>query len=146
MRSPLAIAAWHELKKGARDLRPSDPDEEFHEVRKRAKRPIHGRADRADTASSVQPLRRSLHSPDDPGSEHYSASTRTPSSPARRSNSQLAEHADDPGFVEAAGRLLDTQKNAARTARTEFFKVWDKLDRKKSRRWMKYRVESPAKA
>ncbi len=59
---------------------------------------------------------------------------------------QLAEHTDDPGFVEAAGRLLDTQKNAARAARAEFFNVWDKLDRKKSRRWMKTESKAHAKA
>ena len=35
---PLARAAWRRLKKSAKHLRPTDPDEPFHEVRKRAKR------------------------------------------------------------------------------------------------------------
>ncbi len=35
---PLARASWRRLRKAASDLRPSDPDESFHEVRKRAKR------------------------------------------------------------------------------------------------------------
>ena len=35
---PLAARAWRRLKKCGGVLRPSDPDEAFHEVRKRAKR------------------------------------------------------------------------------------------------------------
>ena len=34
----MAAAAWRRLKKQGRGLRPSDPDAEFHELRKRAKR------------------------------------------------------------------------------------------------------------
>jgi len=138
---PLAIAAWRRLKKGARDLRPSDPDEEFHEVRKRAKSARY-------TAELIAPVlhRRSANrfirlttQVHNVLGEHQDAIVAS-----QAIERQLAEHTDDPGFVEAAGRLLDTQKNAAQTARDKFFMVWDKLDRKKLRRWM--RIESKANA
>jgi hypothetical protein len=48
----------------------------------------------------------------------------------------LARHAGGPAFESAARRLLDTQARAARDARADFFDAWDKLDRKKSRRWL----------
>ncbi len=49
----------------------------------------------------------------------------------------LEQHVDDAQFAEAAGRLLKAEQAAARAARAAFFTVWDKLDRKKVRRWMK---------
>jgi CHAD domain-containing protein len=143
---PLAIAAWRKLKRKARALRPSDPDEEFHEVRKRAKRArytaeliapvLHRRSSRSANrfirlTTQVQTLL----------GEHQDATLA-----GQAIESQLAEHTDDPGFAEVAGRLLDTQKNAARTARAEFFNVWEKLDRKTSRRWMKIESKTHAKA
>jgi CHAD domain-containing protein len=141
---PVAIAAWNKLKKRARDLGPSDPDEDVHEVRKRAKRARY-------TAELIEPVlhRRSARS----AARFIRLTTRVQDTLGAHQDAivaghaiarQLAEHADDPGFVEAASRLLDTQKAAARTARTAFFADWDKLDRKKSRRWMK--IESKAKA
>ena len=57
----VAAAAWRRLKKQGRGLRPSDPDAEFHELRKRAKRarytaeliaPIMGRRAPAPPAAS----------------------------------------------------------------------------------------------
>jgi CHAD domain-containing protein len=141
---PLAIAAWHKLKKQARDSRASDPDEKFHEVRKRAKRArytaeliervLHRRSKRSVTrfirlTTQVQNVL----------GEHQDSIVAS-----QTIENQIAEHPDDPGFVEAAGRLLDAQRHAAETARATFFTVWDKLDRKKSRRWMK--IETLAKA
>ena len=59
----VAAAAWRRLRKQARALRPSDPDAEFHELRKRAKRARY-------TAELIAPImgrraalrRRHLHS------------------------------------------------------------------------------------
>jgi hypothetical protein len=48
-----------------------------------------------------------------------------------------AEHPGDAAFSLAAGRLVERQAIAASMARTEFFKAWQRLDRKKNRRWMK---------
>jgi hypothetical protein len=49
----------------------------------------------------------------------------------------LADNAGHSSFVCAANRLLETQREAAREARSDFFDVWEKLDRKKSTRWLK---------
>jgi CHAD domain-containing protein len=143
---PLAIAAWNKLKNCARELRPSDPDEEFHEVRKRAKRArytaeliapvLHHRSAR----SAARFIRLTTQVQNTLG-EHQDAIVA-----GQAIDRQLAEHPDDPGFVEAASQLLETQKAAAQTARTAFFTVWDKLDRKKSRRWMKIESKANAKA
>ncbi len=59
----------------------------------------------------------------------------------REIESGLAEHGDDPAFVQAAERLLESQRKDARKARAEFFKIWEKLDRKRVRRWMKFRTK-----
>jgi len=134
---PAAAAAWRRLKKAARRLRPSDPDEEFHELRKRAKRARY-------TAELVAPVvrRRAARAASrfirlttqiqDTLGEHQDATDAT-----REIGPALAGHADDPSFVQAAESLLETQRKTARAARAEFFKIWAKLDRKKSRRWMK---------
>jgi CHAD domain-containing protein len=143
---PLAIAAWNKLKKRARDLQPSDSDEEFHEVRKLAKRARY-------TAELVAPI---LHCRSARSAARFiRLTTRVQNALGEHQDAvvarhaierQLAEHADDPNFVEAASRLLDTQKATARTARTAFFNVWDKLDHKKSRHWMKIESKTKAKA
>ncbi|MFI5456321.1 MAG: CHAD domain-containing protein [Isosphaerales bacterium] len=134
---PAAAAAWRRLKKAARGLRPSDPDEEFHVLRKRAKRARY-------TAELVAPVlrRRAARAAgrfirlttqiQDTLGEHQDATEAT-----REIRHALAGHADDPAFVQAAESLLETQRKSARATRAEFFKIWAKLDRKKLRRWIK---------
>jgi CHAD domain-containing protein len=58
----------------------------------------------------------------------------------------LAEHRDGAGFEQAAKRLLESQYDAAEEARAGFFDVWVKLDRKKTRRWMKRSSKAKAHA
>jgi len=133
----LAAAAWRRVRKGAQSLRPSDPDAEFHELRKRAKRAryiaeliapiIVGRKD----PSANRFIRRMTQVQDTLG-EHQDAVVA-----AALIEQCLAENADNAPFVAAAGRLLETQLEASRASKTAFFKVWDKLDRKKSTRWLK---------
>jgi CHAD domain-containing protein len=136
---PLAAAAWRRLKKRARDLRPSCPEEDFHEVRKRAKRarytaelvaPALGRS----TAKDARRFIRLTTRVQDTLGEHQDAIVA-----AGEIERGLVEHADNPAFVRAAGRLLETQHEAACAARHAFFPIWEKLDRKKTRRWMKSR-------
>jgi CHAD domain-containing protein len=133
----VAVAAWRRLKKLGRGLRSSDADAEFHELRKRAKRvrytaeliaPIMGR--RAARAASG--FIRLLTRVQDTLGEHQDAVVA-----AGEIERSLAEHAHDLEFVRAANSLLASQHDKAHAARESFFKVWDKLDRKKSRRWMK---------
>jgi CHAD domain-containing protein len=133
----VATAAWRRLKKLGRGLKSSDPDAEFHELRKRAKRvrytaeliaPIMGqRANRA-AAGFI----RLLTQIQDTLGEHQDAVVA-----AGEIEHVLTDHAHDPAFVGAANNLLATQRDKAEAAREAFFKVWDELDRKKLRRWMK---------
>jgi CHAD domain-containing protein len=140
--SPLASAAWRRLKKAAGALRSSAPVEEIHEVRKRAKRtrytaeliaPILG--DRAN-ARAARFIRRTTRIQDALG-EHQDATVSI-----REIEREVDNHADDPPFLEAAASLLETQHEAARDALDEFFKVWEKLDRKRLRRWMHVRSKA----
>jgi CHAD domain-containing protein len=132
---PLAAAAWRRLKKCGRGLRIDDPDEAFHEVRKRAKRARY-------TAEMVAPA---LSGAAAKGAHRFIRG-------ATRVQDVLGEHQDavvaghelaglvaryphGPEFEEAARRVLDGQHEAARGAREAFFDAWGKLDRKRSRRW-----------
>jgi CHAD domain-containing protein len=134
---PLAASAWRRLKRGARALRRDDPDEEFHEVRKLAKRARY-------TAEMVAPV---LSGASARGARRFIRG-------ATRVQDVLGEHqdaivageevarlleckADGPAFESAANRLIEGQARAAHAARGAFFEVWEKLDRKKSRRWLK---------
>jgi CHAD domain-containing protein len=132
-----ATAAWRRLRKAARGLRPSDPDQKFHEVRKLAKRsrytaelfaPLLGRhAPRAakEFIGLVGQVQDSL-------GEHQDALIT-----ARELERALEQHADDAPFSQAATCLLEAQRKQARAARAAFFKIWAKLDRKKLCRWMR---------
>jgi CHAD domain-containing protein len=133
----VAATAWRRLKKQGRALRSSDPDAEFHELRKRAKRtrytaeliaPIMGRR----VARAAGGFIRLLTQVQDTLGEHQDAVVA-----AAEIEHALAEHDQDPAFVRAANNLLACQRDMADAARESFFKVWDKLDHKKLRRWMK---------
>jgi CHAD domain-containing protein len=137
---PAAKAAWRRLKKAARDLRPDDADEDFHEARKRAKSARY-------TAELIGPLlgRRAARGAD----EFIKLTTRV--------QDTLGEHQDalitlgelesaiakggasDPALVERTSHLIEEQRKRAVAARSRFFKIWPKLDRKKLRQWMKPR-------
>jgi CHAD domain-containing protein len=141
---PAAASAWRRFKKSARRLRPSDPDEEFHELRKRGKRarytaelvaPVLGR--RAARAAS-RFIRLTTQIQDTLG-EHQDATAAI-----REIERASANHADDSAFVKSAESLLETQRKTALRARAKFFKIWTKLDRKKSHRWMKQQRKTVA--
>jgi CHAD domain-containing protein len=133
----IAATSWRRLKKEGRGLRPSDPDEPFHELRKHAKRarytaeliaPIMGRRAARESGRFI----RLLTQIQDTLGEHHDAVVA-----ADEIKRVLAIHADDQDFAPAAARLLEAERSKAQTAQRAFFKAWGKLDRKKSRRWMK---------
>jgi CHAD domain-containing protein len=134
----VAVASWRRLKKEGRGLRPADADEAFHELRKHAKRarytaeliaPIMGRRVARASTRFVRLLTRIQ----DTLGEHHDAVVA-----AGEIECVLAEqHSQDRVFAVAANGLLAAERDRAHAAREAFFKVWDKLDRKKSRRWMK---------
>ncbi len=133
---PAAAGAWRRLKKAAKDLRPSDPVEKFHEVRKRAKRARY-------TAELIAPvvqrggrgarrfIRLTTQIQDTLG-EHHDAIVAT-----QEIQEALGGESRVPAVVRAAKRLIETQRKAADDARAEFSKVWEKLDRRKSHHWVK---------
>lgn len=128
--------AWKRLKKRGRDLGEKDPDEDFHEVRKRAKSaryaaeavanalgPRSGReAERfAQKARDVQDILGAHQDAVVAGAEVASVADASP---------------DEDPFREAARALRDRLDESAERSRDDFFRVWRKLDRKKVRRWL----------
>jgi len=141
-----ACSAWRRLKKAGRGLRATDPDEEFHELRKRAKRarytaeliaPIMGREVARDAGRFIH----LVTEVQDTLGQLQDAVVAT-----REIDRGLAEHANDPAFVQAAHRLLESQHASDQSARQAFFKIWNKLERKKSRRWMRMWAKAKAHA
>jgi CHAD domain-containing protein len=134
---PLVGKSWKRLRELGRAVDLSDSDEEYHTVRKRAKRARYcaesvAPALDSDCASAARRFARRANRVQDVLGEHQDATV------ACKEIARIA--AEDPGdaaFPLAAGRLLERQAIAARAARTEFFKAWQRLDRKKNRRWTK---------
>jgi CHAD domain-containing protein len=143
---PVALAAWRRLKKAARSLRADDPVEEFHELRKRAQRarytaeliaPVLG----PHIARSARRFIRLTTQVQATLGEHQDAVVS-----GEEIERALAAHPNNVEFRHAAERLLDTERETASDARAAFFRIWDKLDRKKTRRWMKTPQPARAKA
>jgi CHAD domain-containing protein len=141
---PLAAAAWRRLKKTARGLRRSDSDEAFHEVRKLAKRSrytaelIAPALGQSALKSARRFIRRTTRVQDVLGA-HQDAIVA-----AQEVAAALDRLPQEEVLAEAGRRLRDSLRAAADAARSEFFGVWEKLDRKRVRRWM--RKASKAKA
>jgi CHAD domain-containing protein len=134
---PLVARAWSRLKKGARALTPEDPDEAFHEVRKRAKRARYTAEAVAfalgpDQAKDARRFARRAKDVQDILGEHQDAIVA-----CQEINRLVAERPHDGPFNLAAGRLLERQEHAADDSRSRSFEVWEKLDRKKVVRWLK---------
>jgi CHAD domain-containing protein len=134
---PLVAAAWSRLKKYGRALTPEDPDEEYHEVRKRAKRARYtaeavASALGPDHTRDAERFARRAHDVQDVLGEHQDAIVA-----CEEINGLVADHPHDGPFNLAAGRLLERQEHTAGAARVRFFEVWDRLDRKKVVRWLK---------
>jgi CHAD domain-containing protein len=133
----LVRKSWKRLREVGRALDLSDSDEEYHRVRKRAKRARYcaeavAPALGSDSAGAARRFARRANHLQDVLGEHQDAIV------ACKEVARIAaENPGDAAFLLAAGRLLERQAIAASTARTEFFKAWQRLDRKKDRRWMK---------
>lgn len=128
--------AWKSLKKRGRALHPNDPDKDFHEVRKRAKRARYAAEDVADAlgknrAKEARLFAESATKVQDVLGEHQDASVA-----AQEITRIAALHPYDIPFRLSAHRLFKRQMRVADQSRERFFKVWDKLDHKKFRRWL----------
>jgi CHAD domain-containing protein len=143
---PLAVTAWKRLKRGAGALEESTPDEEFHEVRKRAKRAryaaeliapaLGGRIEK----KAARFIRLTTKIQNILG-EHQDAVVA-----AEEVARLLAESSVTltDSTVRAVRALLESQRQAARAARDRFFVCWGRLDRKKTTRWLKLKHRSLA--
>jgi CHAD domain-containing protein len=135
---PRTVAgAWSRLKKCGRSLTPDDPDDDYHAVRKRAKRVRYAAEAVADPlgpdqAKEARRFARRATDVQDILGEHQDAIVA-----CQEINRLVADRPHDGPFNLAAGRLLERQEHAARAARAQFFEVWDRLDRKKMVRWLK---------
>ncbi|WP_406695262.1 CHAD domain-containing protein [Singulisphaera sp. Ch08] len=132
----LAGEAWKSLKKRGRALRPNDPDKDFHEVRKRAKRARYAAEDVADVlgkkrSKEARRFAEIATKVQDILGEHQDAVTA-----AQEISRIVALHRDDIPLKLAAHRLFKRQIRQADQSRERFFKAWRKLDRKKFRRWL----------
>jgi len=134
---PLARHAWKRLRSAGRALDLGNSDEDYHEVRKRAKHARYsaeclGPALDPDSANAARRFARRCHDVQDILGEHQDAIV------ACREIRRIASgHASDGPFNLAAGRLLERRATAADAARSAFFKAWHRLDRPKNVRWMK---------
>jgi CHAD domain-containing protein len=134
---PLVRGVWKRLCRAGRGLDLSSADEQYHEVRKRSKRARYAAeavAHALDPSVENTVLRFAKHARglQDVLGEHQDATVA-----CQEIHRVVAANLTDGPFNLAAGRLLERQQNAADRARTRFFKVWQKIDRKKNRDWMK---------
>jgi CHAD domain-containing protein len=133
----LAWKSWKRLRLPGRSLDLSDADEQYHEVRKLAKRARYSAesvapALAADAVYAARRFARQANALQDILGEHQDATVA-----CAEIGRVAAENSGDGVFNLAAGRLLERQAIAATAARTQFFKTWQQLDRKKNYRWMK---------
>jgi CHAD domain-containing protein len=133
----LARRAWKRLRSAGRALDLSDSDDEYHEVRKRAKHArytgeLASASLDSDSSGAARRFAQRARAVQDILGEHQDAITAV-----REIQRIAAERADDGPFNLAAGRLLERLDIAACDGRSKFFKAWHKFDRKKNRTWMK---------
>ncbi len=133
---PLVDGVWKRLKRAGRALEPESPDDDFHEVRKRAKRARYA-ADAVrdaldpDASSAAKRFARHARAVQDILGAHQDAVVA-----AAEIRQIAAAHSDLGPFNFAAGQLLEREQRAAAESRDGVFKIWNALDRKKNVRWV----------
>jgi CHAD domain-containing protein len=132
----LVDRSWRGLRRLGQALTPSDPDEDFHDVRKRAKEARYAAeavtvALDPDVARSAEAFARKIKGVQEVLGLHQDAVV------AAEEVRTAAGLQDDPRFSFAAGRLYEREQTVATESRADFFVRWRALDRKKLRRWLK---------
>lgn len=146
---PLVASTWKALRRRGRALRDRDSEEEFHEVRIRAKRARYAaeavaRALDPEASEAALKFAGAARRIQEVLGEHQDAIV------ARATVERLAAEAEasgdecPEGFREAADRLIRSQARAARKARKRFFEAWRKLDRSKRLSWLQGKSDPPS--
>jgi CHAD domain-containing protein len=132
---PLVAKAWSSLAKTGRLLAEGDPEEDWHRVRKKAKRARYAAEAAARCLGSAGKEAREFASlceaVQEVLGEHQDAVVARDEVIAA-----VKEIEGSPAFHFGAGRLAEVEDGAARAARGAFPRTWDALDRKKRRRWL----------
>ena len=132
----LVLSTWKSLRKSGRQLTIQDPDESFHDVRKRAKRARYAAEAVSDALDhdnrrEAKNFARKARLAQDVLGEHQDAVV------AAAALRDIAEEFPSLGrFGLAAGRLLEREIRAAESGKARYFEVFPGLDRKKMVRWL----------
>ena len=133
---PLVEERWQKLSDAARTLSRDSPAEEFHDVRKKAKRARYAAEAVApalgDRSKDAQKFAKAIANVQDVLGEHQDGIVAI-----QTIEDVMGETRRTPRFAYAAGRLAERQIRAIDDNRASFFKVWDDVDKKKHRRWLK---------
>jgi CHAD domain-containing protein len=130
--TPLVAKGWRKLAKPARKLAQDDPDEDWHQVRIRAKRARYAAEAAAPALGSrAKRLGSAASSLQDLLGEHQDAVVAT-----ETLLGMAAEHPDDTALVVTCARLAERQRADARRARAEFPAAWAKASQTKNTKWL----------
>ncbi len=130
--TPLVAKAWRKLERAARKLEPGAPDDDWHEVRIKAKRARYAAEAAAPALGSApQRLGSAASSLQDLLGDHQDAVVA-----AETLLGIAAEHPDDLHLALACGRLVERERADVRRVRTAFPAQWKKARRNKNTKWL----------
>jgi CHAD domain-containing protein len=133
---PLVEARWRKLSRPARGLSKDSPAEEFHDVRKKAKRARYAAEAVApalgDRTKDAERFSKAVSKVQDVLGEHQDGIVAI-----QTIEDVLAGTRRTPRFAYAAGRLVERQIRAIDDNRASFFQIWDDVDKRRHRRWLK---------
>lgn len=127
---------WKRLARDGRSLSVDDPVENWHAVRIRAKRARYAAEAVAPALGSrrggaAKRFAKQVAGVQEVLGDHQDASV------AQEIISDIDEARAGTPYNFAAGRLFERQSQEMQSRRVKFFELWDELDRKRHRRWLK---------
>jgi CHAD domain-containing protein len=131
--TPLVGKAWRKLSRPAADLQPGDPDDDWHQVRIRAKRARYA-AEAAAPAlgSKAKRLGSAASSLQTLIGDHQDAVVAEATLVGI-----AAEHPEDTSLVLTCGRLAERERGDVRRVRAAFPAVWKKARRRRNTKWLR---------
>jgi CHAD domain-containing protein len=133
---PLVDARWRKLSRPARRLTKDSIPEEFHDVRKKAKRARYAAEAVAPAlggrGKDAERFAKAVSKVQDVLGEQQDGIVAI-----QTIEDVMAKTRRTPKFAYAAGRLAERQIRAIDDSRASFFYAWENVDRAKIRRWLK---------